>query len=154
MLDTVTNLKSILRDPSLLCEKAYIAGEWVDGDNGTFPVTNPARGDVIANVADLSREQVTVAIAKAEKAQKEWAKWTGKERAAVMRKWFDLMMENQEDLAQIMTAEQGKPLAESRRSRAVSNGSPTVAYDGLGNLRGLQKKGKRQSMTRRIPSSP
>ena len=114
MLDTVTNLKSILRDPSLLCEKAYIAGEWVDGDNGTFPVTNPARGDVIANVADLSREQVAVAIAKAEKAQKEWAKWTGKERAAVMRKWFDLMMENQEDLAKILTAEMGKPLAESR----------------------------------------
>ncbi|MDQ2090488.1 NAD-dependent succinate-semialdehyde dehydrogenase [Marimonas arenosa] len=114
MLDTVTNLKSLLNDPSLLCEKAYVAGEWVTGDNGTFEVTNPARGDVIANVADLSRAQVAVAIDKAHAAQKDWAKWTGKERAAVLRRWFDLMMENQEDLARILTAEMGKPLAESR----------------------------------------
>ncbi|MFU8777081.1 MAG: succinate-semialdehyde dehydrogenase (NADP(+)), partial [Roseovarius sp.] len=56
---TKTDLKSMLKDPSLLCERAYINGEWVDGDNGTFAVTNPARGDVIAHVADLSRAQVT-----------------------------------------------------------------------------------------------
>ena len=111
---TKTDLKSMLKDPSLLAEKAYIDGEWVDGDNGTFPVTNPARGDVIANVADLSRAQVARAIASAEAAQKEWAKWTGKERAAVMRKFFDLMMENQHDLGVILTAEQGKPLAEAK----------------------------------------
>ncbi|MEZ5714697.1 MAG: NAD-dependent succinate-semialdehyde dehydrogenase [Paracoccaceae bacterium] len=114
MLDTVTNLKSLLNDPSLLCEKAFVAGEWVDGDNGTFEVTNPARGDVIAHVADLSRAQVAEAIAKAQAAQKEWAKWTGKERAIVLRRWFDLMMANQEDLARILTAEMGKPLGESR----------------------------------------
>ncbi|HSG55954.1 MAG TPA: aldehyde dehydrogenase family protein, partial [Paracoccaceae bacterium] len=114
MLDTVTNLKSLLKDPSLLAEQAYLAGDWVDGDGGaTFPVTNPARGDVIANVADLSRAQVAVAIAKAEVAQKEWAKYTGKERAAILRKWFDLMMENQDDLATILTAEMGKPHAEA-----------------------------------------
>ncbi|SLN23344.1 Glutarate-semialdehyde dehydrogenase DavD [Roseovarius gaetbuli] len=111
---TKTDLKSLLKDPSLLAEKAYIGGEWVDGDNGTFEVTNPARGDVIANVADLSRAQVARAIASAEAAQKEWAKWTGKERAAVMRKFFDLMMENQHDLGVILTAEQGKPLAEAK----------------------------------------
>ena len=111
---TKTDLKSMLKDPSLLAEKAYIGGEWVDGDNGTFEVTNPARGDVIANVADLSRAQVARAIASAEAAQKEWAKWTGKERAAVMRKFFDLMMENQHDLGVILTAEQGKPLAEAK----------------------------------------
>ncbi|MDV4146190.1 NAD-dependent succinate-semialdehyde dehydrogenase [Shimia sp. FJ5] len=113
MLDTVTDLKSLLKDPTLLETRAYIGGEWVDGANGTFEVTNPARGDVIANVADLDRAQVADAIAKANAAQKDWAKWTGKERAAVLRKWFDLMMENQADLATILTAEMGKPLAEA-----------------------------------------
>ncbi|GAA6165777.1 NAD-dependent succinate-semialdehyde dehydrogenase [Pelagimonas sp. KU-00592-HH] len=113
MLDTVTNLKSLLSDPTLLETRAYIGGAWVDGENGTFAVTNPARGDVIAEVADLSRAQVAGAIAQAQNAQKEWAKWTGKERANVMRKWFDLMIENQQDLGIILTAEMGKPLAEA-----------------------------------------
>ena len=113
MLDTATNLKSLLNDPTLLETRAYIGGQWVDGDNGTYDVTNPARGDVIAQVTDLSRAQVAGAIAQAEAAQKEWAKWTGKERAAVMRKWFDLMMANQQDLGTILTAEMGKPLAEA-----------------------------------------
>ena len=114
MTDIATNLKSLLKDPSLLAERAYAGGEWVEGDGGTFAVSNPARGDVIANVADLSRAQVTDAIAAAEVAQKEWAQWTGKERAQVLRRWFDLMMENQDDLATILTAEQGKPLAEAK----------------------------------------
>ncbi|MBW4961517.1 NAD-dependent succinate-semialdehyde dehydrogenase [Sulfitobacter sp. CW3] len=114
MTDAKTDLKSMLKDPSLLETRAYIGGEWVDGDDGTFDVTNPARGDVIAKVADLSRAQVAGAIAQAEKAQKEWASWTGKERAGVMRKWFDLMMANQDDLGIILTAEQGKPLAEAK----------------------------------------
>ena len=109
-----TNLKSLLKDPSLLETRAYIGGQWVDGDNGTFDVTNPARGDVIAQVADLSRAQVAGAIAQAEAAQKEWAQWTGKERAAVLRKWYDLMMENADDLGTILTAEQGKPHAEAK----------------------------------------
>ena len=111
---TTTNLKSLLKDPSLLAEQAYSDGEWTDGEHGTFTVTNPARGDVIANVADMSRTQVSQTIAAAEAAQKEWAKWTGKERAAVMRKWFNLMMENADDLAIILTAEQGKPVAEAK----------------------------------------
>lgn len=114
MLDTITNLKSLLKDPELLAERAYGAGEWMDGKDGTFEVINPARGDVIANVADLSRAQVADVIAKAEAAQKDWAKWTGKERATVLRKWFDLMMEHADDLATILTAEQGKPLAEAK----------------------------------------
>ncbi|MCA0870828.1 NAD-dependent succinate-semialdehyde dehydrogenase [Seohaeicola saemankumensis] len=115
MLDATTDLKSLLKDPSLLETRAYIGGQWVDGDGGgTFDVTNPARGDVIAQVADLSRAQVAGAIAQAETAQKDWAKWTGKERAAVLRKWFDLMMENADDLATILTAEQGKPHAEAK----------------------------------------
>jgi succinate-semialdehyde dehydrogenase/glutarate-semialdehyde dehydrogenase len=115
MLDTKTDLRSLLKDPSLLSEHSYVDGEWITGEGGeTFAVTNPARGDVIANVADLSRAQVADAISKAEAAQKEWARWTGKERAAVMRRWFDLMMENQDDLGTILTAEQGKPLAEAK----------------------------------------
>ncbi|MBO6882531.1 MAG: NAD-dependent succinate-semialdehyde dehydrogenase [Marivita sp.] len=114
MLDQTTNLASLLKDPSLLETRAYVNGAWIDGDDGTFTVDNPARGDTIAEVADLSRAQVADAIAAAEKAQKEWAKWTGKERSAVLRKWFDLMMENQDDLATILTAEQGKPLAEAK----------------------------------------
>ncbi|MBU2981527.1 NAD-dependent succinate-semialdehyde dehydrogenase [Lentibacter algarum] len=113
MLDTVTNLASLLKDPALLVQDAYVNGQWVKGD-GTFEVTNPARGDVIANVADLSRAQVGDAIKAAETAQKDWAKWTGKERAAVLRRWFDLMMENADDLAVILTAEMGKPLAEAK----------------------------------------
>ncbi len=115
MLDTVTNLKSLLRDPTLLVTQAYIGGVWTDGDVGAvFDVRNPARGDVIAQVADVSRAQVAGAIAQAEAAQKEWAKWTGKERAAVLRRWYDLMIENADDLATILTAEMGKPLAEAK----------------------------------------
>ena len=109
-----TDLKSLLKDPSLLETRAYVNGAWVAGDNGTFDVLNPARGDVIAQVADLSRAQVAAAIADAEAAQKTWAAYTGKERAGLMRKWFDLMMANQDDLGTILTAEQGKPLAEAK----------------------------------------
>ncbi|MCD1617428.1 NAD-dependent succinate-semialdehyde dehydrogenase [Salipiger marinus] len=114
MLDQTTNLAGLLKDPSLLETRAYVNGTWTDGDKGTFDVRNPARGDVIAEVADLSRAQVAQAIDAAYAAQKDWAQWTGKERAKVLRKWFDLMMENQEDLGTILTAEQGKPLAEAK----------------------------------------
>lgn len=122
MLDQTTNLKSLLNDPSLLETRAYVNGTWIDGSDGIFDVTNPARGDVIAEVADLNRAQVADAIAAAEVAQKDWAQWTGKERAAVLRKWFDLMMEHQDDLGTILTAEQGKPLAEARGEIAYGAG--------------------------------
>jgi succinate-semialdehyde dehydrogenase / glutarate-semialdehyde dehydrogenase len=115
MLDTVTNLAALLKDPSLLATKAYLAGNWTDADDGgTFPVTNPARGDVIADVANLSRVETARAIDAAYAAQKEWAKHTGKERAAILRKMFDLMVANADDLATILTAEQGKPHAEAK----------------------------------------
>jgi succinate-semialdehyde dehydrogenase / glutarate-semialdehyde dehydrogenase len=115
MLDSKTDLKSLLKDPSLLAEKAYVGGKWVDSATGaTFEVTNPARGDTIAHVADLTRAQVAEAIKAAEAAQKDWARHTGKERATILRRWFDLMVENTEDLAVILTAEQGKPLAEAK----------------------------------------
>ncbi|WP_108836658.1 NAD-dependent succinate-semialdehyde dehydrogenase [Tateyamaria sp. Alg231-49] len=128
MLDQNTDLKSMLKDPTLLEARAYVNGAWVDGDKGTFDVTNPARGDVVAQVADLSREQVADAIGAAEVAQKEWAKWTGKERTAVMRKWFDLMMANQDDLGIILTVEQGKPLAEAKGE--IAYGASFVEFFG------------------------
>ncbi|MBW7055259.1 NAD-dependent succinate-semialdehyde dehydrogenase [Paracoccus bogoriensis] len=110
-----TNLKALLNDPSLLETRAFVAGEWVDADDGaTFAVTNPARGDVIARVADLGRAETARAIAAAEAAMKDWAARPAKERAQVMRKWFDLMMANQDDLGTILTAEMGKPLAEAK----------------------------------------
>ncbi|MCB1404900.1 MAG: aldehyde dehydrogenase family protein, partial [Rhodobacteraceae bacterium] len=115
MLDQPTDLRALLKDPSLLETRAYVAGEWVDADDGkTFGVTNPARGDVIAQVADLTRAEVARAIAAANVAMKEWAARTGKERAAVLRKWYDLMVANADDLGTILTAEMGKPLAEAK----------------------------------------
>ncbi|WP_370205967.1 aldehyde dehydrogenase family protein, partial [Pararhodobacter marinus] len=115
MLDDTTDLKRLLKDPSLFETRALVAGDWVEADDGAiFEVTNPARGDVIAKVADLSRTEVARAIAAAETAMKDWAKRTGKERAAVLRKWYDLMVENADDLATILTAEMGKPLAEAK----------------------------------------
>ncbi len=113
MLDQTTNLPALLKDATLLESRAYVNGSFIESDK-TFEVTNPARGDVIANVTDLSREDVSKAIDAAFEAQKDWASWTGKERANVMRKWFDLIMANQDDLGTIMTAEQGKPLAEAK----------------------------------------
>lgn len=108
------DLISRLNDTALLRTQAYVNGEWVDGDEGTFDVTEPATGDVVAQVADLSRAQVAAAIGHAQSAQKAWAKLAAKERSQVLRKWFDLMMAAQEDLAIILTAEMGKPLAEAR----------------------------------------
>ncbi|MCB2137597.1 MAG: aldehyde dehydrogenase family protein, partial [Rhodobacteraceae bacterium] len=115
MLDSVTDLRALLKDPSLLVTQAYVSGQWVDADDGsTFPVTNPARGDVICTVPNLGRAETARAIAAADKAQKDWAKSTGKERAAILRKWNDLMIAHADDLAAILTAEMGKPLAEAK----------------------------------------
>jgi succinate-semialdehyde dehydrogenase/glutarate-semialdehyde dehydrogenase len=102
-----------LSRPDLLREQAYVAGEWVSGA-ATIEVRNPATGALIASVPKLGRTETQRAIEAAAKAMPAWAAKTAKERAQVMRRWFDLMMANLEDLAQIMTAEQGKPLAESR----------------------------------------
>jgi succinate-semialdehyde dehydrogenase / glutarate-semialdehyde dehydrogenase len=115
MLDSVTDLASMLKDPSLLATRAYVAGEWIDADDGTtFPVTNPARGDVIAHVPNLGRAETARAIAAAAAAMKDWAARPAKERANILRAWFNLMMENVEDLGKILTAEMGKPLAEAK----------------------------------------
>ncbi|MEM9966832.1 MAG: NAD-dependent succinate-semialdehyde dehydrogenase [Pseudomonadota bacterium] len=127
-MTNATDLKSLLKDPRLLETRAYLGGQWVAGENGTFDVTNPSRGDVIAQVADLSRAQVSKAIAQADAAQKEWARWTGKERAVILRRWFDLMIENQEDLSVILTAEQGKPLSEAKGE--IAYGASFVEFFG------------------------
>ncbi|PZX15218.1 succinate-semialdehyde dehydrogenase/glutarate-semialdehyde dehydrogenase [Palleronia aestuarii] len=114
MRDT-TDLRSLLDDPELLQTKAYIAGTWSDATNGaTFDVTNPARGDLLGKVADLDRKDVARAIDEAERAQKDWAKRTAKDRATILRKWYDLMVAHADDLATILTAEQGKPLTEAK----------------------------------------
>jgi succinate-semialdehyde dehydrogenase / glutarate-semialdehyde dehydrogenase len=106
-------LKDLLKDKSLLKDKCYINGQWVAGA-ATITVTNPVDESPIGTVPKLGAAETRTAIEGAAKAQKDWAKKTAKERSIILRKWFTLMMENQEDLAQIMTAEQGKPLAESR----------------------------------------
>ena len=114
MLDH-TNLVSILKDPTLLATKAYINGEWVDADDGaTFEITNPARGDVIVSIPDLGVAEVRRAIETAETAQKEWAAKTAKERSEILYRWYNLAMENADDLAAILTAEMGKPFAEAK----------------------------------------
>lgn len=104
-----------LKDPQLLREKAYLNGEWVGADSGAvFEVTNPATGAVLARVPDMLEGETRRAIEAAAAAWPAWAAKTAKERAAILRKWYELIMANQEDLAVIMTSEQGKPLAESR----------------------------------------
>ncbi len=114
-LDTATNLAALLKDPGLLETRAYLAGDWVQADDGaTFPVTNPARGDVICTVPNLTRAETARAIAAAKTAQKLWAARTGKDRANVLRGWFNLMVANADDLALILTAEMGKPKAEAK----------------------------------------
>jgi len=104
-----------LKDPSLLASHAYINGEWVPADSGeTLDVTNPATGEVVASVAKCGTAETRRAIAAAEIAQRSWKLKTAKERSALLRRWFNLMMEHQDDLAAILTAEQGKPLAEAK----------------------------------------
>jgi succinate-semialdehyde dehydrogenase/glutarate-semialdehyde dehydrogenase len=102
-----------LKDPKLFRDQCYVDGAWI-GAQKTFPVTNPATGVVLAQVPDLGAADARRAIEAANAAWAGWRAKTAKERGAIMRKWFDLIMANQEDLAQILTAEQGKPLTEAR----------------------------------------
>ncbi|NCF61688.1 MAG: succinate-semialdehyde dehydrogenase [Gammaproteobacteria bacterium] len=113
MLDTLKT-KLELKNPGLLREQSYINGEWVSAENGdTFPVTNPADGSLVANVPEMGVAGAEAAVQVADAAWPGWRSKTAKERSAIMRRWFDLMLQNKDDLAAIMTAEQGKPLAES-----------------------------------------
>jgi succinate-semialdehyde dehydrogenase / glutarate-semialdehyde dehydrogenase len=104
-----------LKDATLLRRQAFINGEWVNANGSkTYPVTNPADGMTLAQVPDMGAEETRAAIEAANKAWPAWRGKTAKERGVILRKWFDLILANQEDLARILTAEQGKPLAESR----------------------------------------
>ncbi|NUB12088.1 NADP-dependent succinate-semialdehyde dehydrogenase [Azospirillum brasilense] len=104
-----------LNDQSLLRTQAYVNGAWRDAFSGkTFAVTNPATGEELAQVADVGAEETRQAINAADAALPAWRAKTAKERAAILRRWFGLIMAAQEDLAVLMTLEQGKPLAEAR----------------------------------------
>jgi succinate-semialdehyde dehydrogenase/glutarate-semialdehyde dehydrogenase len=104
-----------LKDPTLLRQQAYIGGKWVDADSReTVDVTNPASGEKLGTVPKMGQAETRRAIDAAAAALPAWAAKTARERAAILRKWYDLMLTHQEDLAKLMTAEQGKPLAESK----------------------------------------
>ena len=104
-----------LNDSDLFRQKSYIGGRWCDADDAkTFPVTNPANGELLAHVPDMGATETRRAIDAAKQAWPAWRRKPAKERANLLRKWYELMMANQDDLARIMTAEQGKPLAESK----------------------------------------
>jgi succinate-semialdehyde dehydrogenase/glutarate-semialdehyde dehydrogenase len=104
-----------ISDKALFTTQAYIDGQWCDADSGeTVAVLNPANGETVAEVAKCGTAETRRAIVAAERAQIAWRQMTAKQRSALLRKWFALTMAAQEDLAQILTAEQGKPLAEAR----------------------------------------
>ncbi|WP_084610126.1 NADP-dependent succinate-semialdehyde dehydrogenase [Sedimenticola selenatireducens] len=104
-----------LQDSSLFRQQCFIDGQWCDADRGeTITVTNPASGTAIGTVPKMGRDETRNAIYAAERAQVAWRSITAKQRAVILRRWYELILENQEDLAVLMTSEQGKPLSESR----------------------------------------
>ncbi|MEC8188555.1 MAG: aldehyde dehydrogenase family protein, partial [SAR324 cluster bacterium] len=103
-----------MKDLSLFREQAYIAGNWSDADSGEKDdVLNPAKGEVLGTVPRCGQQETRKAIEAANKAMPAWKATPAKERGKILRRWYELMIENKEDLAILMTAEQGKPLAES-----------------------------------------
>ncbi|MDI5922919.1 NAD-dependent succinate-semialdehyde dehydrogenase [Halomonas sp. LR5S13] len=112
-------------EPQLLIDKAYVAGQWREGAR-RFAVTNPATGETLAEVPDLDAEVAREAVTAAADAWPAWKRRTAKERATLLRAWFDAIMANQEALARLMTLEQGKPLAEARGE--VAYGASFVEY--------------------------
>jgi len=113
IMDAKTSPLALLKDPSLLKTDALIGGQWVKG-KARFDVIDPATGLKLADVADLTPKDVKAAIAAADAAWPAWRALTGKQRHALLMKWFQLLMDHQDDLGRLMTAEQGKPLAEAR----------------------------------------
>ena len=104
-----------LKDATLFRQAALVGGEWIEADpSNAIKVDNPATGEIIGLVPNLGAAETKKAIFAAEAAQKEWAARTAKERSGILRRWFELMMENQDDLGRILTAEQGKPLPEAK----------------------------------------
>jgi len=114
-MSAVPQSQPLLRDMTLFRQQAFIGGQWEDAPQGeVIAVVNPANGNQVGTIPNLGAEATRRAIEAADRALPEWRARTAKERAQVLRKWFELMMANQEDLAVLMTVEQGKPLAESR----------------------------------------
>ncbi|WP_064710063.1 NADP-dependent succinate-semialdehyde dehydrogenase [Rhizobium bangladeshense] len=103
-----------LKDATLFRQAALVGGEWIEAQENGIAVDNPATGEIIGRVPNLGAAETRAAIAAAAAAQKEWAGRTAKERSVILRRWFELMMENQDDLGRILTAEQGKPLPEAK----------------------------------------
>ena len=103
-----------LKDKTLLKSRCYIDGKWVGDKAPQITVTDPATGETIVTVPSLGESETRAALEAAARAQKAWGARPAKERSAVLRRWFDLMMQNQDDLGAILTAEQGKPLAEAK----------------------------------------
>lgn len=103
-----------LRNRDLLREAAPVGGRWIETGGNGIEVTNPATGETLGFVPNLGAAETSQAIEAAQAAQKTWAARTAKDRSTVLRRWFDLMMANQDDLGRILTAEQGKPLAEAK----------------------------------------
>lgn len=116
-----------LKDSSLFKQLAYIDGQWVGADSGvTFDVTNPATGELIARVPQMGEAEAERAVIAAHKAFKQWKRKTAKERSGLLQAWYSLMQDNLDDLALILTAEQGKPLAEARGE--LANGTSFVQW--------------------------
>src|ERR1035437_8695244 len=111
------SLRDRLKDPSLLREHCYIDGAWVG--TPVHPVNNPASGAELAKVPQMTSADTTQAVEAAERAFPAWAKLTAKQRSNILRKWFELIIANREDLALILTSEQGKPLAEALGEVAI-----------------------------------
>ena len=104
-----------LQEKTLLRHQGYINGQWQDADNHrVYPVINPATGETLATVADMGARETEAAIAAADQAWPAWRALTAKARSEILKRWFGLIHAHAEDLAQLITAEQGKPLAESR----------------------------------------
>src|SRR5690554_2584626 len=108
------NISTLLRDSELFRQAAFIGGAWDDAAETSVQVSNPATDQVIGHVPRFGSEKTLQAIDAAEKALQEWRDFTANERARILRRWYELMIAHQEDLAILMTVEQGKPLIESR----------------------------------------
>ncbi|MFY8216225.1 MAG: aldehyde dehydrogenase family protein, partial [Chthoniobacterales bacterium] len=112
-----------LQDPSLLKSLAFINGQWIDADSGERSnVINPSTGEILASVPIMGAAETQQAIEAAATAMAAWKKTSALERARILRRWFDLLIEHTEDLATILTSEQGKPLAEARAEIAYGAG--------------------------------
>lgn len=111
-----TNIFEKLKSPELLLSAGYIAGDWMTSISSgqCFDVTNPSTGELLTSLPDMGKAETRTAIAAAGLAQKEWARYSGKERSALLHRWYELICENSDDLAIILTAEMGKPLTEAK----------------------------------------